>query len=329
MAELWMVRAGEGGHLIEDFEKGGYVAIGWGDWIDLSAVPNRDAVRDMLEERHAEMARKALGIVAGMLHKFAHVVQEQDRVLSYDTQAREYLVGTIIGPYEFQSDATGEYAHSRKVRWDGRVARESLRPTSKNTLGATLSLFLPGSEVLQDIERVRQGVEEPDADTVEAEDETIRRDTLSRAHEFIRDRVLALSPEDMEQLVASLLRAMGYKARVTPAGPDRGRDVIASPDGLGLQQPRIVAEVKHRPRESMGADAIRSFAGGLREADRGLYVSTGGFSREARYEADRATMPITLVDSEELATLVIDNYETFDSEGRALMPLMRVYWPAS
>lgn len=63
----------------------------------------------------------------------------------------------------------------------------------------------------------------------------------------------------MEQLVAAILRAMGYKARVTPKGPDRGVDVIASPDGLGLEEPRIKAEVKHRPKTPIGSQLIRSF----------------------------------------------------------------------
>jgi restriction system protein len=89
----------------------------------------------------------------------------------------------------------------------------------------------------------------------------------------------------MEELVAALLRAMGYKARVTPKGPDRGRDVVASPDGLGFQHPRVFAEVKHRPKDSMGAERIRSFLGGLREGDCGLYVSTGGYTKDAHYEA--------------------------------------------
>lgn len=48
----------------------------------------------------------------------------------------------------------------------------------------------------------------------------------------------------MEKLVAGLLKAMGYYARATPHGPDGGRDVIASPDALGLESPRIIAEVK-------------------------------------------------------------------------------------
>ncbi|HEX8320573.1 MAG TPA: restriction endonuclease [Longimicrobium sp.] len=184
---------------------------------------------------------------------------------------------------------------------------------------------------MQEIEQARHaGAEAREEEVKEAEEEwqVIRRDVLDRAHEFIKDRLRALSPEQMELLVAALLRAMGYKARVTGRGPDRGRDVIASPDGLGFQQPRIIGEVKHR-RDTIGAPQIRSFLGGLRAGDQGLYVSTGGYTREARYEADRASNPITLVDLDELASLVVEHYERFDSEGRSLVPLTRVYWPAS
>jgi len=159
--------------------------------------------------------------------------------------------------------------------------------------------------------------------------EVARQDAAGRAHEFLKDRLLRLSPDEMEELVAALLRAMGYKARVTPKGPDRGRDVEASPDGLGFQQPRIFAEVKHRPKESMGSERIRSFLGGLREGDCGLYVSTGGYTKDARYEADRAKVAIYLVDLDRLAELIVEHYDRLDEEGRALVPLVRVYWPAS
>lgn len=47
----------------------------------------------------------------------------------------------------------------------------------------------------------------------------------------------------MERLVAGMLKAMGYYARVMPKDPDDGRDVVTSPDAPGLESPRIVAEV--------------------------------------------------------------------------------------
>jgi restriction system protein len=40
----------------------------------------------------------------------------------------------------------------------------------------------------------------------------------------------------MQELVAGVLRGMGYKTIVSAKGPDRGRDILASPDGLGLSE---------------------------------------------------------------------------------------------
>jgi predicted Mrr-cat superfamily restriction endonuclease len=56
--------------------------------------------------------------------------------------------------------------------------------------------------------------------------------------------IAALDPREVEHLVAGILRAMGFKTRVSPVGPDRGKDIVASPDGFGFKDPRIVVEVK-------------------------------------------------------------------------------------
>ena len=34
------------------------------------------------------------------------------------------------------------------------------------------------------------------------------------------------------------------------------------------------------------------------------------------------------VDIDKFAELLVDYYETFDIEGKALIPLVRIYWPA-
>ncbi|MCK4575694.1 restriction endonuclease, partial [candidate division WOR-3 bacterium] len=117
------------------------------------------------------------------------------------------------------------------------------------------------------------------------------------------------------------------KTRKSAKGADRGVDIVASPDGLGLEQPRIRAEVKHR-EGSIGASDLRSFIGGLRPSDRGLFVSTGGFSKEARYEAERSTIPVSLIDIDELTNLLIENYDNLDNDTKALVPLVKLYWPA-
>ena len=50
----------------------------------------------------------------------------------------------------------------------------------------------------------------------------------------------------MQELVAGLLRAMGYKTRVAKPGSHRGTDILASPDEFAFEQHRITVEVKHR-----------------------------------------------------------------------------------
>ena len=129
----------------------------------------------------------------------------------------------------------------------------------------------------------------------------------------------------MQELVAGILEAMGYRTSVSRPGPDRGYDVFASPDGLGLEEPRIFVEVKHRPNTSIGAQDIRSFIGGRGAGDRCLYVSTGGFTKDARYEADRASVPLQLLGLVDLRKILVDYYDGLDEEIRSLLPLKRIY----
>lgn len=332
MHKFWMIRAGEGGILAADFKAKSLAAVGWPAAGDLSVVKTVEAMRERVDSAYPGTKPGAVINAAGVLHKFRSSIKLGDDVLSYDPERRVYLLGKAAGDYDYRPDLFEEFPNIRRVDWQAEVSRDDLSTSTKNTLGSTLTLFEPGGAVLKELQTVLAGhkppqVEEEGEELREQEFELIYRDTLSRAHEFIKDRVLSISFDEMESLTAALLRAMGYKTRVTPKGPDQGRDIIASPDGLGFQAPRIIVEVKHRQKESMGAEKIRGFIGGLREGDRGLYVSTGGFTREARYEAGRANLPVTLVDSDYLANLIVEHYDSFDSEGRSLIPLKKVYWP--
>lgn len=329
MANGWMIRAGRGGGFIEDFEAG-YIAVGWNDLGDLTQYPGVEDIREAYIAKYGNAKPSKTNNAVAMIRKFRDEIQKGDTVISYSPERREYLVGEDLGQYIYMPGGkmVGEYANARAVKWLDAVSRDVLPMSTRNSLGATLTLFALTDTVLEDIKAALSGVPVAAQDEVEEEDFSDTKDqVISQGHELIKDKILALQPDEMEELIAIVLRAMGYKTKVSPRGPDRGVDVLASPDGLGLTQPRIKVEVKHRSG-SMGSQAIRSFVGVLRAGDNGLYVSTGGFSKEARYEAERATFPITLIDTDDLADLIVAHYESFDLEGRALMPLVRVYWPA-
>lgn len=332
MADAWMVRAGEGGYLADEFERRCLVSIGWNKIGDLTPFKTLDDIRAAYIKAYPGEKPGTIANAVAVIHKFRSILKPSDHVITYDPTRREYLVGSIVGDYLFKPEEA-DHVHLRKVDWLGRVSRDQLNVASRNTLGSTLTLFSVPPDVWADISSARRGgmaTEKPSAERIEEESEEIeesREDTEGRARELIKDKILRLDDGEMERLIAALFRAMGYKARVTPKGPDRGMDVFASPDGLGLQEPRIKAEVKHR-RATMGSQDLRSFLGGLRPGDRGLYVSTGGFTKEAKYEAERSNIPVMLLDIEGLAEMVVAHYEKFDPDGRALIPLVRVYWPA-
>ena len=239
------------------------------------------------------------------------------------------MIGEIASDYRYEAKRGG-HRHVRDLKWHHRVSRDLLKISTRNSLGSTLTLFQIPPEALADLEAVASGKKIPEAAPGGLADkreelQQSNKDAAQEARELIEDKILELDDQEMQELAAAILRAMGYRTRVSPQGPDRGVDVLASPDGLGLQEPRIKVEVKHRPNSSMGSPEVRSFLGSLRAGDKGLYVSTGGFTKEAKYEAERANIPITLIDLSDLAQLLTDHYENFDPAGRALVPLVRIY----
>ena len=321
---MWMVRAGEGGRLFDDFKNKGVIAIGWKEVKDLSHVKSPKEIKEMVKSAYPHYSQGQLNASAGQIIRFRFKFEEGDYVVTYDPERRIYMVGEIAGDYEYNTELM-EYHHIRRVKWLGEIERDKLSTRTKNVLGSISTIFkLPRESQEEILNLLRGGVEEGENEKDEME--RIRRELIDRANEFIKDRIMKLDWEEMQELVAGLLRAMGYKTMVSPRGPDRGRDIIASPDGLGLEDPRIVVEVKHRLGQ-VGAGEIRSFLGGLRQGIKGLYVSTGGFTKEAKYEAERSNIPLTLIDLDMLVDLIIQYYDSFDTETRALLPLMKIYWP--
>ena len=297
--KMWMVRAQRGGRLFEEFEKDSLVAIGWERLGNAGSLWTREDFTGEVASRFSEKSPAQVSASARQIFRFVREFKLGDRVITYSPEDRKYLVGTIAGEYEYAPGTIENNPHIRRVTWEGVVARDSLSVAARNSLGAISTIFLIPDEVAEEIEKLLTGRQVPQASVPAAVEEEISevddllRDVQSKAFEFIKDRITRLDWEEMQELVAGLLRAMGYKTRVSPSGSDRGKDIVASPDGFGFESPRIVVEVKHRTGNAMGSQEIRSFLGGRHKDDKGLYVSTGGFSKDARYEADRANIPLT------------------------------------
>jgi restriction system protein len=316
MARMWMVR-GESGRLYDDFRERGVAAIGWG-MLAPDAKPGM--TRKELTKLYlaAEPQAKPGTAISGasQVWRFINDVANGDYVLTYSPANRTYMLGKVTGPSEYRPDWRDDSMPlARTVKWqDAEIERDLLSTPTKNSLGSTLTLFLLPDTAAAEMLAASAGrpiKEESESDAAaEAEIDPLD-DIQSLALERIKDKVSALDWSEMQDLVAGILRAMNYKTQVSPAGPDRGKDIIASPDGFGFENPRIVVEVKHRNGQ-MGSQAIRSFLGGRHKDDRGLYVSTGGFSKDAFYEADRAAVPLNLCTLYNLVRALVEIYDAPD-----------------
>lgn len=158
-----------------------------------------------------------------------------------------------------------------------------------------------------------------------SEDEVMASDatpdeTLRLAHRQINaalgadllERVRVASPKFFEDVIVSLLLAMGYggaakdAARTLGCSGDNGVDGVVDQDPLGVDQ--IYVQAKRYARgNTISAGEIRDFFGALnlKKAQKGIFFTTSSFSPSAIQTAKDLSTRIVLIDGEQLSNLMI------------------------
>lgn len=124
-------------------------------------------------------------------------------------------------------------------------------------------------------------------------------------------RVKAGSSQFFERLVVELLLRMGYGGSRRDAGQaigksgDEGIDGVISEDRLGLDVVYLQAK---KWDGTAGRPEIQGFVGALhgKRAKKGVFLTTGTFSAEARAYVDRIDPKVVLIDGRQLAEFMID-----------------------
>ncbi len=156
-------------------------------------------------------------------------------------------------------------------------------------------------------DQVAASSETPD-ETIERADRQLR---AALADELLA-RVKRASPRFFERLVLDLLVAMGYggtlqdAAQVVGQSGDGGIDGVIKEDKLGLDMIYIQAE---RWEGTVGRPVVQGFAGSLDgyRARKGVLITTGTFSKDARDYVDRIEKRLVLIDGPALANMLIEH----------------------
>jgi len=153
----------------------------------------------------------------------------------------------------------------------------------------------------------------------------IEQTALDGLENFINSK----NPYEFQDLVAALLRAMGYYTPfVAPKGKDGGVDVVAYRDPLGTESPRIQVQIKHRD-SSATVQEVRQLMGLLqKEGNVGIFVSTGGFSPDARSAARSSHVHVELIDLHRFLGLWQEFYPRLSDADKSMLPLRPVYFLA-
>lgn len=117
-----------------------------------------------------------------------------------------------------------------------------------------------------------------------------------------------MDPSAFERLVRVLLLRLGFsQVEVVGRSGDGGIDLLGVVKVNNVLSFRVLAQCK-RYRDAVGPGDIRNFRGAMQgRTDKGIFVTSGRFTVEARKESSRDGVPeIDLVDGEALSLLLKD-----------------------
>jgi len=162
----------------------------------------------------------------------------------------------------------------------------------------------------------------PTAPTTSPPDETkaTPEESLEQSYQVLRDALVTElletikngTPAAFEKIVVDLLVAMGYGGSVEDAGKvvgkagDGGIDGTIKQDKLGLDFLYVQAK---RWKDVVGSQEIMKLSGSLtkKHANRGVFITTSRFSKDALEYVEQMPQRIILIDGKRLASLMIDH----------------------
>jgi hypothetical protein len=126
-------------------------------------------------------------------------------------------------------------------------------------------------------------------------------------------------------LVTAILSAEGFQCQQAPPGPDGGIDITAGRGPLGLDTPRLLAQVKSGAQ--IGSPVVTQLHGLMTThgAEQGLLVAWGGLSKPARDALRNQHLRVRVWEAADVVEAVLRTYDRLPEGIRTQLPLRRVW----
>ncbi len=306
------------------FLKDNLIAIGWHEMGDLSKI---EATRDTFKEKYSvtfpDAKKGSIATGAGMLYRFCYEAQVGDYVVFPSKINREVNIGVVEGDYVYDSSQPN-YVQTRKVKWLKHLPRTAFSQGALYEIGSAMTFFAVKNYADEFMAALDKDFKK--SLSSDSEDESVgatAEDIIESTKDFIlKELSRQLKGYDLENFVADLLRAMGYRTTVSPQGGDSGIDITAYKDEL---PPRILVQVKSQDGD-IKETTIQSLKGAMREGDYGLFVTLSNYTKNAQKYLENTPI-IRGINGTELVELILKYYEDLSEKYRKMIPLKRVYIP--
>lgn len=333
---LWMMRAGRFGEYEDRFLSTSRIYLTWGDAISdaARAFTSRADVVQMLRERWPNASDGRIRNHAGQIWAFLRTMRPDDLVVVPSKKTPELHFGVIRSDAQYDPGAEADYRHYREVTWLRDIPRAAMDKDILYSLGAIMTIC----EISRnDAEaRIRRMLQLPVAKTApgpapsEAPGD-VEAGTSIDYEQLARDEIAALiirrfKGHGLERLVDGILRAQGYVTYHSPAGADRGVDILAGSGDLGFGSPKMCVQVKSE-QAPVDHPTFSQLLGTMQAvgADQGLLVAWGGFKSTVEREVPRHFFKVRLWDQKTLLDQLFHHYDRLDEEIRAEIPLKRIW----
>lgn len=336
---LWMVRLGKFGEQEAHALETGELITGW-NLADIGAADSREAILPALEAAYPDEKPGTLRNWAVQLNQFKNVAEAGDLVVTPLKTTGQIAIGRLEPGYSHSAEGNPV----RRVKW---IRTDLPRGTMKQDLLYSLGASQTVCEIWRNGAADRfaaaagNGID-PGHGTLGAKPSTSTPASPDEAEEGIdetRINLAVLARDQIEkrvssqfaghaftQLIAAILRAQGYQTNVSPAGPDRGIDIVAGQGPLGLSGQKLVVQVKSG---DIVADqpTLQGLLGCVNDvrADHGLLVSWSGFTPPVRKRVNELYFRVRLWGREEILDALFATYDQLPAEMRAELPLRQIW----
>ena len=337
MRRLWLVRLGKNGEFERLALDKGLLRIGFGVESDISNLKDRDGLLRLMESIFPDAKSGKQRNFASQVNQFVNVAAGGDLIVSPMKTTSTIAIGRFSGPYA--PGPKGEV--TRPVQWlRVDIKRDAFKQDLLYSFGAIMTICeISRNDALSRVEQVlKTGIDPGDGLTLKgtgvppekpvAED---GNDYLVNLDQIARDQIekriaSVFTGHGFTQLVAAILRAQGYRTRVSPPGADQGVDIVAGSGPLGLESPRIVVQVKSG-NVTVDQPTLQGLIGSVQDtqADHGLIVSWNGYTSAVRRRVNELFFRVRLWGREELVDNLLATYGDLPEDITAELPLRRIW----